>query len=179
MLKKRIALCVCFALMLVLMGSSVATAQMKVAYVNTQQILTVLPSAVAAGQKLQEEEQTWVAELRGMEEELRNLQQQLEQQSLLLSEAKRKEKTDEIQALYMNAQQYQQEKWGQEGEFLKRRAELYQPVYDEINAAINKIRKDEGYDFIFDSAALLDADDKHDLTNKVLQGLGVDVSKQE
>lgn len=152
------------------------SAQLKIGYIDSQRILSSLPSAIDARQKLEQESNAWREELQQMEEDLRTRQEQLEQQSMLLSEAKKQEKAEEFQALLVQAQQFQNEKWGEGGEFFKRQTELLQPVYNQINTAIQALRNKENYDFILDAANLLDADEKFDLTEKLLTELGVDSS---
>jgi outer membrane protein len=155
-------------------------AQLKVGYVDSQKVLSSVPAAVDAQRKLEEESAKWGQELQKMNEELQIRQEQLEQQGLMLSEAKKREKTQEIQELYIKAQQFQNEKWGENGEFFKRRQELLQPVFDEINAAINKIAEEENYDFIYDTVpgGLLYAKQKYDLTNDVITELEKEVPSE-
>jgi len=169
-----------FSGMLVLLMSllSVGTAfgQLKIGYVNSQRVLASLPSAIEARNKLEQESTAWREELQEMEREFQERQEQLQQQSMLLSEEKKNEKAAELQDLLVRAQQYQNQKWGDGGEFYRRQAELLQPVYDQINEAIKKVRSNEGYDFILDAVNLLDADEKYDLTDELLKELGVDSS---
>lgn len=161
--------------------SASVSAQLKMGYVDSQLILNKLPTAVEAQQKLEEQSNVWAMELQKMGEELRSLQQQLEQQSLLLSDAKKKEKQDKIQQLYINSQQFQNEKWGENGAFFQKRNELLQPIFDQINKAIKAVGEKEDYDFIFDSVSgnILHAKEKYDLTTNVLEELGVDTSDMQ
>ena len=113
-----------------------------------------------------------------MGDKIRSLQQQLDQQSLLLSEEKKKEKQDEIQQLYMDSQRFQNEKFGQQGALYQKRNELLQPVFDQINEKIQTVAAADGYDFIFDTVAgnILYAKEEYELTKKILEELGVDTS---
>jgi outer membrane protein len=147
--------------------------QAKLAYVDSPKILATFSPALDAQKKLEAENNQWAQELQKMQEELKAMQEKLDQQSLLLSDAKKKEAAQEIQNLAIKAQQYQNEKWGEEGKFFQRRKELLQPVFDKVNVIINKIGEEGGYDFIFDTQAgnLLYAKSSHDLTNEVLARL--------
>jgi len=154
-------------------GLHTALAQLKIGYIDSQRILSTFPAAVDAQKKLEGESTGWGQELQKMQEQFRTLQEQLDQQSLLLSEAKKKERTDELQALYLKIQQYQNEKWGEQGEFFKRREELLQPIIQKIDTAIKAVGTNDDYDFIFDSVQgnLLHAKPKYDLTDQVLKEL--------
>jgi outer membrane protein len=147
--------------------------QAKLAYVDSQKILATFPPALDAQKKLEAENSQWAQELQKMQEELKTLNDRLEQQSLLLSDAKKKEAAQEIQNLAIKAQQYQADTWGETGKFFQRRKELLQPVFDKINVIINKIGDEDGYDFIFDTQAgnLLFAKASHNLTDDVLARL--------
>jgi outer membrane protein len=150
-----------------------ALSQAKLAYVDSQKILQTFPPALDAQKKLEAENNQWAQELQKMQEDLKGLNEKLEQQSLLLSDAKKKEAAQEIQNLAVKAQQYQAERWGEQGKFFQRRTELLQPVFDKINVIINKIGQEDGYDFIFDTQAgnLLYAKPTHNLTDDVLARL--------
>ena len=110
-----------------------------------------------------------------MQDNLKRLQEQYESQSLLLSDAKKREKEQEIQNLIMKLRQFQQQKYDpQTGEIYKKQAELLQPVYDKINAVIKKIGEDEKYDLVLDTASgniLYVGDAIKDLTDRVLEEL--------
>lgn len=173
MLEKQISLLGILALASGALVSDALVAQTKIGYVDSQRILTTFSGAVDAQKKLDADNTTWDQELKKMNDEFRVLQDQLDQQSLLLSEAKRKEKDQELQAAAVKIQQYQNQKWGEGGEFFKRRSELMQPIIDRINQIIHKIGEDEEYDFIFDTVAgnILHAKDKYDITDNVLEEL--------
>jgi outer membrane protein len=167
--KSTIALTVILAFAL----SGAVLSQAKLAFVDSQKILQTFPPALDAQKKLEAENNQWAQELQKMQEDLKALNDKLEQQSLLLSDAKKKEAAQEIQNLAIKAQQYQAEKWGEQGKFFQRRTELLQPVFDKINVVINKIGQEDGYDFIFDTQAgnLLYAKPSHNLTDNVLAQL--------
>lgn len=154
-------------------GRDTLLAQAKIGYVDSQKILSTFAAALDAQKKLEEENATWDQELKKMNEDFKALQVQLEQQSLLLSEAKKKEKAQELQAAALKIQQFQTRKWGEGGEFFKRRGELMQPIIDRINQVIHRIGEEEDYDFIFDTVAgnIIHAKEKYDITEAVLEEL--------
>ena len=146
----------------------------KLAYINSQKILANYKEAQDAQERLDEINKEWEAEAREMQRQFQELGEQLESQSLLLSEERQKEKQQELQNLYMRIQQFQNEKWGQNGEFLRKQEEIMQPVLDKINEAIRKIGEEERYDYIFDTVAgniLYASTSQPDLTDLVLEEL--------
>jgi Skp family chaperone for outer membrane proteins len=113
--------------------------------------------------------------------EYQTLAQEIESQSLLLSEEKKKEKLRELQDKATEIDKFKFEKLNPEGgEFYRKNQELFKPIIDKINNVINKVGTDEEYDIILDasSGALLHALPKYDLTSRILDELnkGVTVS---
>jgi outer membrane protein len=149
-------------------------AQLKFGYVDSQRILQEYQEAVDAQNKLEEIRNQYQAEYDNKVKEYQALAQEIESQSLLLSEEKKQEKVKQLQEKAAEIDRYKYEKLNPEGgEFYKRNQELFKPVIDKINAVIKKIGSLEEYDFIIDasSGALLHAAPKHDLTTQVLEEL--------
>ncbi|MBN2105312.1 OmpH family outer membrane protein [bacterium] len=161
-----------FCLVLLFSTGSVF-AQLKLGYVDSQRILSTNADAKDAQQKLEAEAAKWTQELQRMEQEIKEKMETLEQQSLLLSEEKKQERIQELQGLQEQAQQYQLNKWGDNGEAFKLRQQFLGPVYEKINAAIHKVGEEGSYDFIFDTVNgnLLYAENKYDLTDLVIEEL--------
>ena len=167
---------VIFVLALVLLISAPGFGQkLKIGYVHSQKVLTDLKEFQDAQNKLDEINRQWETEGMEMQQQLQQMREQYDAQSLLLSEAKKKEKQQEIEGLYLQLQKFQRDKWDpQSGENLKKQAELIQPILDKINAVIKKIGEDEKFDYIFDTTngGILHAgDNQPDLTDRVLAEL--------
>jgi Skp family chaperone for outer membrane proteins len=121
----------------------------------------------------------WEEEAKNMQQELQTKLEELESQALLLSDERKKEKETELQNLNIRLNQFQQEKWGNQGEVFTRRAELMQPVINKINDVIKKIGTDDKYDYIFDVVngnILHVSASQPDLTEKVLEELNKSVA---
>lgn len=156
------------------LGASSSFAQLKIGYINSQKILETFKDAQDVRKQLSDLNAQWEKEARGMQKQVQTLQEELESQSLLLSEQRKQEKVQEIQTLGQKYQLFLNQKWGQQGEGVKKEVELLQPVYEKINVAIKKIGKAEGYQYIFDVVAgniLYASDDQPDLTEKLLAEL--------
>ena len=98
----------CMLLFFLLCFSMNAFAQ-KLGYINSQQILAQYKEAQDAQEQLDKINKEWEAEGREMQTQFQELGQQLESQSLLLSEERQQEKQAELQALYQKIQQFQNE----------------------------------------------------------------------
>lgn len=169
MLKKSLMMTV-FTCMFVVLLSVSTQAQVKFGYVSSVKILATYKPALDAQKTLDTESQQVVDELKQKEEEFLARQSDLEKQSMLLSDAKKKEKAQELQNMYVGIQRFQQEK---QQEMLKRREDLLKPVYDEIDEVIQTFGDREGYDYIMDSVqgSLVYAKPEYDITDKILAEL--------
>lgn len=153
---------------------SFVLAQIKVGYVDSQKILSQYQEAIDAQNKLEEIRNQYQAEYESKLREYQDMAQEIESQSLLLSEDKKKEKMKLLQDKATEIDKYKFEKLNPEGgEFYKKNQELFKPVIDKINTVIQKIGTVEEYDFILDasSGVLLHALPKYDITSQVLEEL--------
>jgi len=163
------------ALMLLVAGfaRSGAARELKIGYIHSQKILAEFQESIEAQRTLDEEQRKWAEEAQKKEREIKALEDEVENQSLLLSEEKKAEKLADIQTKYMDYQRFQQEIWGETGKLYQRNKELTQPIIDKVNTVITKLGKDGGYDVIFDAAVgnIVYAKDEFDMTQLVLDDL--------
>ena len=170
-------------LLVVFASFSSSFAQLKMGYVDSQKILAQYQEAIDTQNKLEQIRNQYQAEY---EEKVRGYQalaQEIESQSLLLSEEKKKDKLRELQLKATEIDKYKYDKLNPEGgEFYRKNQELFQPIIKKINDVISKVGAEEEYDMILDasSGALLHALPKYDLTARILQELnkGLPVSNK-
>ena len=158
------------ALTFLLSAGAVEAQTLKIAYINSQEILVNAPGADAAQQAFDAEMQSYQNEIAQLETELQNLETALSQQQLTLSPEAR---TNREQQLQQKFQEYQQ-RTGQLQEVAnQRRAALIQPVMDNITAIIEQMREEGAYSIILDAAAgsIVSADPALDLTQEVINRL--------
>jgi outer membrane protein len=163
----------------ILGGANPAAAQLKLGYIDSQKILGSYKEAQDAQKQLQDLNRRWEEEATNMQKELQAKLEELESQALLLSDERKREKETELQNLNIRLQQFQQDKWGNQGEVYAKRAELMQPVINKINDVIKKIGTDDKYDYIFDVVngnILHVSDSQPDLTGRVLEELNKSVA---
>jgi outer membrane protein len=161
---------------------SIGLAQLKIGYVDSQKILAQYQEAIDAQNKLEEIRNVYQAEYEAKLREYQEMAQEIESQSLLLSEEKKKEKLKLLQNKAADIDKYKFEKLNPEGgEFYKKNQELFKPVIDKINTVIQKIGTVEEYDMILDasSGVLLHALPKYDLTPQVLEELSQGVTASQ
>lgn len=155
-------------------GALSANAQLKLAYINSGRVMAENKQFQAIAKQLQDLTEQYEKEMRQMEQELEESQKAFENQQLLLSEDRRAQKQREIQEKYQKALQFQNEKFGQQGEVAQKRQELTEPMIKKVQELLEKIGKAENYDIIFDTVngnIVYAKEGKYDITDQVLKEL--------
>jgi outer membrane protein len=158
------------ALGVALVAGSAQAQTLKIAYVNSQQILANAPGAQEAQAQFNKEMQNYNAEAQQIRNEISQMQQDLQTQSLTLSKEAKANREQELQTKTQQAQQ-RMNQLNQQAQ--QRQRELEQPVMDRINAVIDSIRTEGHYTFILDQAngSVVSADPSFDLTQEVIRRL--------
>ncbi len=162
-----------------LTASSGYSQNIKLGYIDSQRIMAEFKEAQDAQKKLDDIVQQWRQERDQMQQQLQELQDQYQKQSLLLSEERKREREQEIQNLMAKLYEFDNQKFGAQGEVYKKQAELFEPVYQKIRDAIAKVGKDGNFTYIFDvagGAVVYKAPNQPDLTDEVLNVLNKGVS---
>lgn len=152
---------------------STASAQLKIGYVNSEKIFTQFEGTKVAQDQFNKEVARWEQEASRRVKSITDLREHLEKQSLILSAERKKVLEDSLRQMVITHEKFLQEKFGQRGEVLSKNEQLTKPILEKIQRIIDKIAKDEQYDFVFDwrSGGVVFAKPAYDLTDKVLAQL--------
>ena len=153
--------------------SGMANAQVKLAHVNTAEILDVMPDKASAEKSLEKYYGELQAQLETMAKEYQTKMQDYEANQATMSNLVKQSKEKEIIDLQTRIQQFQA---NAENEFEAKRAELLKPILDKIQNAINAVGKEKGYTYILDlatGAAVYVGTDAVDCTKDVKAKLGI------
>ncbi len=161
-------------MLILLLGlAAFISAELKVGYINSQKILMEYQGTKEAEEKLKKEYAKWEQEATERQKKMKDMKDQLEKQSLLLSAERKKEIESTLQQEMIDYQKFIQEKFGQEGDVAKKNQELIKPIIERVNKILEVVAKNENYDFIFDTSSgnPVWAKSAYDLTEKVIQAL--------
>ena len=153
--------------------SGVAQAQVKIAHVNTAEILDAMPDKAKAEKDLEKYYGELQSQLETMAKEYQAKMQDYEANQATMSNLVKQSKEKEIIDIQNRIQQFQA---NAEGEFEKKRAELLSPILEKIQNAINSVGKEKGYTYVLDlatGAAVFVGDDAVDATKDVKGKLGI------
>ena len=160
-------------IILTLALASFALADVKIGYVDSNEIMNNFDEVRQVQADLEKEQRRLESEFNELVFGLDSLKQDYDRQRLLMSDTRRNEKENEIANKEKSVQKFQLDKFGPEGEIYRIQNELLKPVLAKIDVAIQKVGSERGYDFILDamSGALLYALDSHNLTEDVMDEL--------
>ena len=153
--------------------SGVANAQVKIAHVNTAEVLDAMPDKATAEKAMEKYYNELQAQLQTMANEYQTKMQDYEANVATMSNLVKQSKEKEIIDIQNRIQQFQA---NAEQEFEAKRSELLKPILDKIQNAINTVGKEKGYTYVLDlatGAAVYVGTDAVDCTNDVKAKLGV------
>jgi len=164
---------ICFTLLLAGVFQAATAKDLKIGYIDSDRILEEYSEFQEARNKLQEEEQAYINEAGTLEEVVNSMREELAAQSLMLSTESRAEKEERLAANEQELNNFRRETWGEGGKLFTRNLELSRPILEKINAAIETISEQDGYDMVFDAASgnIVYAQPQHDITQLVLDEL--------
>ncbi len=144
----------------------------KFGYVNTAEIIQIMPEVMQAQQTLEQYAKQLEEQLQAMMDEYEKKLSELQQNQDVWPDAVKEIKVKELTDLQMRIQEFQLK--AQENLQMKQ-AELMQPILDKIRNAIEQVAKEKGVDYVFDasSGVLLVMPPGDDLTPYVKQKLGL------
>ncbi len=149
-----------------------AQAPLRLAFINSQQILAATPGRAEAESLFTREMAGYRAEVQRLQTQLDSAVAEYQRTSVVLTPAARTARETEIRNLQQRAQQRAQEL---DQQAQSREAELTAPIMQRVNAVIEGIRAEFNYSMIFDAGAqvavLVTADRALDITPLVIQRL--------
>lgn len=146
---------------------------MKIGYIRSDMIFKEYKGTKEAQDSYDKEVAKWEQEAAEKEKKIKELEEQLEKQGLLMSGEKKKNLEQEVSRLKVEYKEFVYKVFGQGGDAFKKNAEYTKPILKQINAILDEIGKNENYDFIFDATAggLVYARDAFDLTDRLVKEL--------
>lgn len=153
--------------------NGVVSAQVKIAHVNTAEILDAMPDKAKAEKDLEKFYGDLEKQLKVMGDEYTAKIEDFQANQATMSNLVKQSKTKEIADLESRIQQFQA---SAEQEFEAKRAELLSPILEKIQNAINAVGKEKGYTYVLDAAtgaAVYIGTDAIDATKDVKAKLGI------
>jgi len=153
--------------------------EIKLGYIDTVKIFAEFKETVDAEAIYKKEVDAWKKKAADMEATLATMREEIQSQSLMLSEEKLAEKKQLFDKKLAEYNQYMADVFGDNGQAAKRNKELTQPIVEKINAVIAQIAEADGYTLILDAAQgnIVFAKKALDLTDRVMAELEKQMQK--
>ena len=165
---------------LLLIFATDGQAQQKIAYVDSEYILTRIPEYQTVQQQLDRIAGDWEKELtdkqRGVEQQF----QAYQSRELLYTTEERQRRRDEIVRAEEEVERLRMKYFGPDGDLFVQQEQLMRPIQDRILTAIEGVATEEGYDYVFDKSGdflFLFTRSQYDLSDRVLEEIGIDVDQ--
>jgi len=144
----------------------------KVAHINMQELVENHPEMEKAKKVLQDMANQYEKEFQGMVNEYQTKQQKYISEEETVSEELNKERAVELQNMSKSIQDYGTNAQKTIGD---KEMELIKPISEKVTAAVKKVGRDKGYEFVLDSSvgSGIILADGYDLINDVKKELGI------
>ncbi len=161
-----------FLAILLAFSMGMAVKAQKIAHVNSQEILTILPDYKRAQTRLEQYGNSLQNQLTALMDEYKKKLESYQKNAQTMSEAMRRDKELEITQLEERITRFQTQ--AQE-DLLTKKQELLEPILRKINQAIEQVAKEKGYSYVLDVSVgvLLYAEPRYDITAAVKRKLGI------
>ncbi|RMA56678.1 OmpH family outer membrane protein [Ulvibacter antarcticus] len=156
--------------------SLVANAQRgaRIGYIDMEYILESVPEYKEASTQLEGKVQRWKQDIEKKQKEIDLMTLNLSNERVLLTKELVEEREEEIKLKEDEMLQYQQDRFGPNGDLMIQRRQLVQPIQDQVFNIVQEVAENKKYDFIFDKSAdvvMLFAAKRNDISDLVLRSI--------
>jgi len=144
----------------------------KVGYIDMEYILQNVPDYTEAKNQLEQKAQKWKQEAEVKKNEITKLKDALKTERVLLTKELIVEREEEIALQETALLDYQQKRFGPNGDLTIQKTVLTQPIQDQVFNAVQDIAEAKKYDFIFDKTSdmtMLFAAKRYDISDQVIR----------
>ena len=137
------------------LGANQMNAQSKTAHIDVNELLAKMPEMTTAKAQLDKLSKTFDGEYKTMVDEYQTKMKKYEAEATTATEAVNETRAKEMQDMGQRIQQYRDTAQKQ---LQDKEAEIVKPIMDKAKAAIIKVGRAKGYQYVVDSASLILAD---------------------
>ncbi|NNC45056.1 MAG: OmpH family outer membrane protein [Winogradskyella sp.] len=144
----------------------------RIGYIDTEYILQNVPEYQEATSQLDKKVLQWKSEIEQKLSAIEQKKKELDNESVLLTKELYEERYEEISYEEAEILDYQQKRFGPNGDLFIQKRQLMQPVQDQIFSAVQEIASNKKFDFIFDKSAdvvMLYSAEQYDVSDQVLR----------
>ncbi|MFI1771877.1 OmpH family outer membrane protein [Thalassobellus citreus] len=154
--------------------SSYAQRGVRIAYIDTEYILENVPEYQEATTQLNAKADKWKNEIQSKLSTIEQKRKDLSNEKALLTNELINEREEDISFEEKEILDYQQKRFGPNGDLFIQKKQLMQPIQDQIFAAVQDLAAKRKYDFIFDKssdAVMLYSEKRFDLSDQIIRSI--------
>jgi Skp family chaperone for outer membrane proteins len=144
----------------------------KIGYIDMEYILQNVPDYTEAKNQLEQKAEKWKQDIEAKKVEIAKLKDALKTERALLTKELIEEREEEIKFQENELIDFQQKKFGPNGDLITQKAVLVKPIQDQVFTAVQDIAELKKYDFIFDKSSdltMLFSAKRHDISDQVIR----------
>ena len=144
----------------------------KIGYIDMEYILQNVPDYSEAKSQLEQKAQKWKQDIEVKKVEIAKLKDALKTERALLTRELIDEREEEIKFQENELLDFQQKKFGPNGDLITQKAVLIKPIQDQVFTAVQDIAEAKKYDYVFDKASdltMLFAAKRYDISDQVIR----------
>lgn len=157
-----------------LVVSSFSASAQKVAHINLDSLVSLMPESKTAQQSVQDYAKQLEQQITAMQTELQTKYEAFQKESPNLAPIVKDSREKELNDLNQRITDFQQQA---QADYQKKSADLAKPVYDKAKKAIDQVAKDNGYRYVLDTSTnlVLYSEPSDDILNLVIKKLGITI----
>lgn len=125
-------------------------AQVKVAHIEVQKLISEMPEVIAAQKELEKLEKSYTTEMESTYKEFQTKAQTYAADAANQTEITNQARQKELETMQQNIQQYQQTV---SQDLQKKQADMMRPLIEKARTAIEEIAAEQGFNYVLDSSA--------------------------
>ncbi|QEC50982.1 periplasmic chaperone for outer membrane proteins Skp [Anseongella ginsenosidimutans] len=153
-----------------LLIGNVAQAQIKIGYLNTSELIALMPETKAADSQFNAFAQKLQQTLQPMQQDLQTKFAEYQEQQATMADAVKESKEKELQDLNERIDQFQLKS---QQDMQKKREELMGPILEKVQTAIKAVAASSKFTYILDSNAILHGPEGDNVLPLVKKELGI------
>lgn len=152
--------------------SSFTASAQKVAHINLDSLITLMPESKVAQQAVQDYAKQLEQQITTMQTELQTKYEAFQKDAPNMAPIVKESKEKELNDLNQRITDFQQQA---QADYQKKSADLSKPVYEKAKKAIDQVAKEAGYKYVLDTSTglVLYSEPTEDIISAVMKKLGI------
>lgn len=142
-------------------GATQMSAQSKIAHIDTEELVSIMPEMKQAGNELEKISKTYETELRNLASTFESRRNRYENEAESKTDEENMLRAQELQEMQNNIQEYRQTAMR---ELEQKEQDIVAPLLEKARKAIEKVGRAQGFDYVLDArlgAGIIVADGKN------------------